>query len=93
MNNLKNDYFMNYEKFFGSSVMEFVQRNAMEEWIASAGGKIHLDIFVKDTAAPTIVFSHGMAGYGRLLAPYALRLYNHGYNVILPDLIDRKSVV
>ena len=86
MIDLKNTYIMKYEKFFGKNVMEFAQKKLREEWIDSAGGKIHLDVFDNEIAAPTIVFSHGMAGYGRLLIPYAHRLFSHGFNVILPDL-------
>ncbi|WP_242987711.1 alpha/beta fold hydrolase [Anaerobacterium chartisolvens] len=84
---LKGTYFMNYEKYFGKKVMEFSQREMTEDWLDSAHGEIHLDVFTKDVEAPTIVFSHGMAGYGRLLCPYAYRLFSNGFNVILPDLI------
>lgn len=87
MINLTDSYFMNYEKIFGRTVMEFAQKKLTEEWINSAGGKIHLDILVNDVASPTIVFSHGICGYGRLLVPFANKLYKNGFNVILPDLI------
>jgi alpha-beta hydrolase superfamily lysophospholipase len=80
------DYIFNYESFFGKKVMDFIQNKIVCDQIFSAGEQIHLDIFERDKNAPTIVFSHGMAGYGRLLSPYAYRLYNSGYNVILPDL-------
>lgn len=87
MSNSKKNYWYNYGKFIGEDVIKFVETKLEEEWIASAGAEIHLDMFIKDKKAPTIVFSHGMAGYGRLLAPYAYHLYNNGFNVILPDLI------
>lgn len=80
------NYFNNYRKFFGEDVMDFIHNQLSEKEIVSSGNKIHLDIFERAKDAPTIVFSHGMAGYGRLLAPYAYRLYNQGYNVVLPDL-------
>lgn len=86
MADLSSSYLMNYEKFFGKNVIEFAQNEIQEDWIESADGEIHLDIFTKDIEAPTIVFSHGMAGYGRLLIPYAYRLFSYGFNVILPDL-------
>jgi alpha-beta hydrolase superfamily lysophospholipase len=83
---LKGTYFMNYENHFGKDVIAFAQKEIQEDWIDSAGSKIHLDLCIKDKAAPTIVFSHGMAGYGRLLAPYACRLFAMGFNILLPDL-------
>lgn len=80
------EYINNYEKFFGKNVMDFINNNLSEDEIVSCNKKIHLDIFENSKDAPTIIFSHGMAGYGRLLSPYAYRLFNYGYNVILPDL-------
>ncbi len=75
-----------YRDILGRDVLDFVAKHLRENWIESGGERIHLDVFARDAGGPTIVFSHGLAGYGRLLAPYAYRLYQLGYNVILPDL-------
>ena len=62
MADLSSSYLMNYEKFFGKNVIEFAQNEIQEDWIESADGEIHLDIFTKDIEAPTIDYSHVMSG-------------------------------
>lgn len=76
----------NYEEFFNKEVLQFATKNLEEVWIKSAGDRIHLDVYTYSNTSPTIVFSHGIAGFGRLLTPYAYKLFNGGFNVILPDL-------
>jgi len=82
----KNFNLSRYKHFFGIDVINFIDKNLSESWINSAKTKIHLDEYIKNKNAPTIVFSHGIAGFGRLLTPYAYKLYEAGFNVILPDL-------
>jgi alpha-beta hydrolase superfamily lysophospholipase len=66
--------------------MDFVRDHLREEWLDSAGGRIHLDIYERWSERPVAVLSHGMAGYGRLLANVAWVLHRRGFNVVLPDL-------
>jgi len=55
------------------------------DWFCSR--KINLEIYKNtDLAKPTIVFSHGIAGYARVLLPFLIPLFEQGYNVIAPDL-------
>lgn len=81
-------YWYRYAPWFGSRVVEEIERTLQETWLDSAGGRIHLDVYPAATApaAGTLVFSHGMAGYGRLLGPFAVRFQQRGFDVICPDL-------
>ena len=36
--------------------------------------------------ATTIIFSHGIAGYARVLLPFIIPLREKGYNLVIPDL-------
>ncbi|MBA4377003.1 MAG: hypothetical protein C0401_12645, partial [Anaerolinea sp.] len=82
------DFWRNYSPWFGQSVVDEIERTVTETWIDSAGGRIHLDIYARPSSAAigTVVFSHGIAGYGRMVGPFALRLWKRGFNVICPDL-------
>lgn len=86
---MNRDYWRNYSPWFGKSAIDEIERMVTETWINSAGGRIHLDVYARpDSAAVgTVVFSHGIVGYGRLVSPFALRLWKRGFNVICPDLV------
>ncbi len=75
-----------YLQWHGQEVLDFVREHLQEEWLASVGGRIHLDVYERGSDRPVVVFSHGMAGYGRLLANLAFVLYGRGFNVVVPDL-------
>lgn len=54
--------------------------------IRSTGVTIHLDVYPQpDAGAPVVILNHGGAGYCRLFVPLALRFYDRGYTVVLPD--------
>lgn len=55
--------------------------------IESYGKDINLEIYdsqIED--APVIIFSHGIAGYARVLLPFIIPLFRKGYTLIVPDL-------
>lgn len=55
--------------------------------VDSINGKINIEVYKNnDLTKPTIIFSHGIAGYARLLLPFIIPLYEKGYNIIAPDL-------
>ncbi len=86
---MNRDFWRSYAPWFGQSVIDEIERTVTEAWIDSAGRRIHLDVYARPGATASIgavVFSHGIAGYGRLLSPFALRLWKRGFNVICPDL-------
>jgi alpha-beta hydrolase superfamily lysophospholipase len=82
------DFWKNYMvKWFGEDLIEKWEKYAVIKQIESVNGKINIEVYKNvDTAKPTIVFSHGIAGYARLLLPFIIPLYEKGYNIITPDL-------
>jgi alpha-beta hydrolase superfamily lysophospholipase len=82
------DFWKNYMTgFFGLELIEKWYNYATEDWIISNGKEIHIEVY--DTGNPlatTIVFSHGIAGYARMMLPFVIPLYEKGYNIIVPDL-------
>ncbi|NDJ54148.1 MAG: alpha/beta hydrolase, partial [Chloroflexi bacterium] len=46
----------------------------------------HVDVYPQpDRSAPVVIFNHGGGGYSRMFVTLALRFYDAGYTVILPD--------
>lgn len=83
-----NEYWKNYmEKWFGSELIEIWEKNVSIRKIWSCGKEINLEIFESHREdAPVIIFSHGIAGYARVLLPFTIPLFNKGYTLIVPDL-------
>ncbi len=83
-----NDYWKNYmERWFGSEFIDKWASYVSLEKMSSRGRTIQLEVYrTENPAAPTIVFSHGIAGYARLLLPFVIPLYEKGYNLVVPDL-------
>ena len=82
-------YWHRYAPWFGQATIDAIERTVEDVWIESAGGQIHLSLFSHPKPAEAIgsvVVSHGIAGYGRLITPLGLRLMERGFNVVLPDL-------
>lgn len=82
------DYWKNYMvKWFGKELIEKWNDWATEDYIKSNKRSVHLEIY--DTGnidATTIIFSHGIAGYARILLPFIIPLREKGYNLVIPDL-------
>jgi len=82
------DYWKNYmEKWFGKELIEKWEKNVVIEEIQSNGKKINIELY--DTGnknTPTIIFAHGIAGYARVLLPFAMPLFEKGYNLVIPDM-------
>ncbi len=73
--------------WFGEELIDKWERYAEIKRIDSANGKINIEIYKnEDLSKPTIIFSHGIAGYARLLLPFIIPLYEKGYNIVAPDL-------
>lgn len=82
------DFWKNYMiHWFGKDLIEKWEKHAEPKQINSANGKINIEVYRNaDPAKPTIIFSHGIAGYGRLMLPFIIPLFEKGYNIITPDL-------
>ncbi len=82
------DFWKNYMvHWFGEDLIEKWEKYAEIKQIDSINGKINVEVYKNaDPTKPTIVFSHGIAGYARLVLPFIIPLYEKGYNVIAPDL-------
>jgi alpha-beta hydrolase superfamily lysophospholipase len=83
-----NDFWKNYmERWFGSELIGEWSQHCTLTSIESSGGPIGLEVY--DTGSPerpTLVFSHGIAGYARVLLPFLIPLRHRGYNLVAPDL-------
>ncbi len=82
------DFWKNYMiHWFGEDLIEKWEKHVELRQIDSVKGKINIEIYrTADPANPTLVFSHGIAGYARLLLPFLMPLFEKGYNIIAPDL-------
>lgn len=82
------DYWKNYmDKWFGTELIEKWERYVSFDSMTSNGREVKLEVYeTKDKSAPTIVFAHGIAGYARILLPFAIPLFEKGYNIVLPDM-------
>ena len=75
------------EKWFGKELIQKWETCVTIDKINSNGSEINLEVY--DTGkkdAVTIVFSHGIAGYARVLLPFTMPLFELGYNLVVPDL-------
>jgi alpha-beta hydrolase superfamily lysophospholipase len=73
--------------WFGEELIAKWNKYAEVKQIESINGKINIEVYKnEDISKPTIIFSHGIAGYARLLLPFIIPLYEKGYNIIAPDL-------
>lgn len=82
--NFWKNYMINW---FGEELIEKWEKYVEIRQIDSVKGKINIEIFKNvDVSKPAIIFSHGIAGYARVLLPFLIPLFEKGYNVIAPDL-------
>ncbi len=79
------DHWRKYQRFLPARIRLSEGREPAEEWWSWRGAEIHLDRYTAPAAPLTVVLLHGAGGYGRLLAPFGLRLQAHGYETVLPD--------
>nr|WP_154983300.1 alpha/beta hydrolase [Paenibacillus xylanexedens] len=79
-------YWKQYQSFFPEEVRLDENNSPEEEWWESHGIHLHIDRLPVPESPIKILFIHGAGGNGRLLAPYARMLQQHGYEVISPDL-------
>ncbi len=82
------DFWKNYMiNWFGGELIGKWEKYVEIEQIDSVRGKINIEVYKNiDPGGPTIVFSHGIAGYARVLLPFLVPLFEKGYNIIAPDL-------
>jgi len=82
------DYWKNYMvRWFGTDLIDKWEQYCTEEFIHSNNRGLHLEIYdTGQQGSPTLVFSHGIAGYARVLLPFIIPLREKGYNIIAPDL-------
>jgi alpha-beta hydrolase superfamily lysophospholipase len=80
------DHWCKYQRFLPKEMRLTASREPVEEWWSWRGARIHLDRYEAPAAPLTVLLLHGGGGNGRLLAPFALLLRRHGYEVVAPDL-------
>jgi len=82
------DFWKNYMvKWFGEELISKWEKIVCIDSIKSNNKNIQLEIYNNSNKkSPTIVFSHGIAGYARVLLPFIIPLYDKGYNFVVPDL-------
>ncbi len=85
---LGNEFWKNYmTNYFGSDLIDKFEKYAEVKQIDSVNGKINIEIYKNvDINKPVIIFSHGIAGYARILLPFLIPLFEKGYNIVAPDL-------
>ncbi len=83
-----NDFWKNYMvRWFGEELISKWEQNVEITQIRSNNRNICLEVYRhSDRNAPAIVFSHGIAGYARVLLPFIIPLFEKGYNFVIPDL-------
>ena len=66
------NFWKNYmAQWFGKELINKWEKYVERKQIDSVNGKINIEIYRNaDPKKPTIVFSHGIAGYARLLTPF-----------------------
>jgi alpha-beta hydrolase superfamily lysophospholipase len=79
------NHWRDYQRYLPSRLRPNDGQAPEEEWWSWRGAEIHLDRYAAPTAPLTVVMLHGGGGYGRLLAPFAVMLNAHGYEVVAPD--------
>lgn len=81
------DYWKNYmERFFGKALIDDWKKSCREITIQSNGETLHVETYHAGEDKPTLIFSHGIAGYARVLLPFILPLFHRNINIICPDL-------
>lgn len=58
---------------------------ASHEFVARRRTRVHLEVHETGPADPTVVFTHGIGAHARLYTPFASRLREAGFNVVLVD--------
>jgi len=68
------EYWKNYMvNWFGKDLIEKWEDLATDNYIQSNEREVHLEVYDSgDPEATIIVFSHGMAGYARVLLPFVI---------------------
>ncbi len=84
----KGEFWKNYMvHWFGEELIHQWEKHAEVKSVDSVNGKIQVEIYENvDVEKPVIVFSHGIAGYARILLPFLIPLFQKGYHIIAPDL-------
>ncbi len=77
----------NWKLFFPAEIfVKSIEQIVREEYIPFKQTSIHLDIYEQSKKSPVIVYCHGLSSSGRMMANFALPLFQKGYTVICPDL-------
>ena len=77
-----NEYWKNYYEYvWGSELIDKWYEYATEDWIISNDRSLHLEVYkAKNFKGKTVVLSHGIAGYARVMLPFIIPLYEMGYS-------------
>ncbi|EHQ89846.1 alpha/beta hydrolase [Desulfosporosinus youngiae] len=82
------EFWKNYmTRWFGADLIDKWYKHVEVTTIDSVKGPISVEIYrAAEPSKPTLVFSHGIAGYSRLLLPFIMPILEKCYNVVSPDL-------
>ncbi|REK71932.1 hypothetical protein [Paenibacillus paeoniae] len=79
-------YWKQYQKYFPEEMRVTDSQLPKEEWMVWNEVHIHLDRMPVPDAKLKVICIHEAGGNGRLLAPYARKLQQSGYEVVSPDM-------
>lgn len=83
----EDEFWKNYmDRWFGAELIGKWSNYARVTTVDSARGPIRVEVYhTGDACKPTLVFSHGIAGYARLLLPFIIPLFEKGFNALTAD--------
>ncbi|WP_034671807.1 alpha/beta hydrolase [Ectobacillus panaciterrae] len=79
-------YWRQYQNYIPEEIRLDEKNLPLEEWWKWNSFHIHVDRMQAIHSKIKVILIHGAGGNGRLLAPYAMMLQQHGYEVVSPDL-------
>lgn len=80
---LAHEYWKNY---FTPAEVDEIVKNSSTTMMTSQGYPIYVRRYLQNTAAPTVLQSHGLLPYGLMLARLQLPYFRAGFNVVQWDL-------
>jgi len=75
-----------WKRFYTAAEVEEIASTASTTMLVSGNYPIHLRLFSRSPALPTVIMAHPMLPYGLLLARLQLPFYRAGFNVVQWDL-------
>ncbi len=75
-----------WKRYYDNDTVRRSEALRSEHRVPSGDVSLHVDVYRQpDDTAPLILVNHGGGGYCRIFVHVALRLFERGYTVVLPD--------